>query len=142
MLALVFAYRNNRCVIQQNVCGLKNRIGEEANSRVIRTLFMGLVFELCHPTCFTKAGDGVQNPGEFRVGRNMRLDKQGGLLGVDPAGNVLRGGFPRRCSQSLRVLRDSNRMEVDNAEDSVVGVLHLNPLEQCASVITEMQRVC
>ena len=104
-------------------------------------MFLGLVFELRHTTRFTKAGDGVQDPSKLRMGWHVRLDEQGGLVWVNSARNVLSGGLSGRRSLSLGVLCDRDGVKIHNTEHRIVGVLHLNPLQQCPCVISKVQGV-
>ncbi|CAB4639269.1 unannotated protein [freshwater metagenome] len=76
MLTLIFANGHHRGVIEQDVGSLQDGVSEEANGRVVGALFLGFVLELGHPAGLTKAGEGVQNPGQFAVGGDVGLDKQ------------------------------------------------------------------
>ena len=60
---------------------------------------------------------------------------------VDAQRQVLRGGDQRAPAQHGRVLRDGDRMQVDDAEVRVVAVLQPDPLADRAQRVAEVQGV-
>jgi hypothetical protein len=73
------------------------------------------------------------------VGWHVGLDKEGGLLRIDSAGNVLRRGFSSGCSERGRVLRDRDGVKIDDTEHRIMSALHLDPLQQGTRVVAKVQ---
>src|SRR5690606_37889028 len=100
MLPLVRADGNEMGIVQDDIGGLEDWIGEQggADTFFFATRF---VLELGHATEFTKTGDGLEDPAEFRVLVYIGLHKEnamfgintGGEDGVGDTGNVLHHGF-------------------------------------------------
>ena len=61
------------------------------------------------------------------------------MLGVDARGDVLRGRAAGALAQLGRLLRHGDGVQVDDAEDRVVGGLHVAPLQQGTGVVAEVQ---
>ena len=141
MLALVFTHGNDLGIVEKNVCGLQNRIGEEPNARRVRALFRRFVLELRHSRRFAEAGDRVEHPGELRVGGHVALHKERRVFGVDTRSNVLSRRAPRVLSKLRGILRNGDRVKVDDAEHRIVRGLHVAPLQKCTGVVAEMKRI-
>ena len=90
MLALVLAYRHGICLVDENVCGLEDRVGEEANRRAVGAALLRLVLELGHPTRLTEPGLAFKHPGELAVLGHMALDEDRASLRIQPDGEQLR----------------------------------------------------
>ena len=60
-------------------------------------------------------------------------------LGVDAGGDIGGGHLAGRLAQFARVLRQGQRVQVDDAEDAVVIVLQRDPVADRAEIIAEMQ---
>ena len=76
----------------------------------------GLVLELRHPARLAEPGDGVEHPGQLRMCGHMRLHEQRGGGRVDAGSDVLRRRAPSVLAQLRRILRDGDRVQVDDAE--------------------------
>ena len=72
---------------------------------------------------------------------HVTLHEHDGPLGSSPAPNSCAAATPGPAPQLGRVLRDRDRVQVDDAVDGVVGVLQRNPLTQRAQVVAEVERV-
>ena len=73
----------------------------------------------------------------MRRDRGLREDDR--LRGVDAGGEIGRGDLPGLGGKQLRVLRDCYRVQVDDAEDAGVFVLHLHELHERAEIVAEMK---
>src|SRR5260370_930358 len=60
-------------------------------------------------------------------------------LGIDAGGDIGRRHLARLRAQLVRVLRQCQRMQVDDAEDAVVVALQRDPVSDGAEIIAEMQ---
>src|SRR5215469_259763 len=58
---------------------------------------------------------------------------------VDPGGDVGCSYFARRGAQFVRVLRQGQRVEVDDAENALIVVLQRDPVADSAEIIAKMQ---
>ena len=72
-------------------------------------------------------------PGTWRLGEEDRAFR------VDAAGDVGGGQLAGGLAQLLRVLPDGDRMQVDDAVDRLVAVLHGAEAAQRAEVVAERQ---
>ncbi len=141
VLALVVADRNDLGVVQQDVGRHEHRIGEQADRGRLRSLLGRLVLELGHARGFAEAGDRVEDPGELCVGGNVGLHVERRLRRVDAGGDVLRGGAPRLLAKGMRILRNGDRVQVDDREERVVVALQVFPLEEGADVVADLERI-
>ena len=94
VLALVLADRHRVGLVEQDVGGLQDRVGEQADAGPVGALLLRLVLELGHPARLAEAGDAAEHPGELGVLGHLRLDEEGAPLRVEPDGEQLRGGDP------------------------------------------------
>ena len=69
------------------------------------------------------------------------LNKQGGFLRVNTAGDVLGRSLPSVFGQLLGILGDREGVEIHHTEDSVVGFLHCDPLQKRTRIVTKVERV-
>src|SRR6516162_11916304 len=70
---------------------------------------------------------------------NHALVEDDTALGIDAGGDVGGRHFARGGAQFGRILRLSERMQVDDAEDAVVVILQRDPVADRPEVIAEMQ---
>ena len=141
VLALVLAHGDTVRLVEEDVRGLQDRVGEQADAGLVRALFVGLVLELGHPGRLAESRDAVQDPGQLGVLRHLGLDEQRALFDVDAAGNVLRGRDPGAVGQFGGILRNGDRVQVRDEEDGVVLVLHPDPVHEGAEVVAQVQGV-
>jgi uncharacterized protein (DUF362 family) len=69
----------------------------------------------------------------------LRLVEDDALLGVETAGEIGGRHVDDGLAQFSRILPDGNRMHVDHAVDALMRVLHVNPVQHGAQVVSEMQ---
>lgn len=69
----------------------------------------------------------------------MRLHEDGAFFRIDTAGQVQRQRIQRGLAQFLGVLAHGDGMQIDDAVDAVVVVLHLHPLTQRTHVVADGQ---
>ena len=138
VLLLVLAHRHVRGVVEQDVGGHQRRIGEKPERGVLGVLAR-LVLELDHPVHPADPGDAVEDPGELGMPGHLALREEDRALRVDAAGDIGGGQLARRPAQLLRLLPDGDRVQVDDAVDRLVAVLHGAEAAQRAEIVAERQ---
>ena len=141
MLLLVVADRDDVGLIEQDVGGHQNGVGEQADVRRIGPVARRLVLELRHPARLAEAGDRREDPGELRVRAHVRLDVQGRLRRLDAGGDVLRGRPASLLAELRGVVRLSERVQVDDGEERLVGILQIPPLQERTDVVADLEGV-
>ena len=141
VLALVLADGNLVGLVQQDVGGLQDRVGEQPHAGHVRAGLGRLVLELDHPAGLAEPGQAAEHPGELGVLGHVALHEHGAAVRVEPGAEQLCGGDPGPAAQQRRVLRHGDRVQVDDAVERVVAVLQRHPLAQRAQVVAEMERV-
>ncbi len=139
MLALVLADRDLVGLVEQDVGDLEDRVGEQADGGAVGALLGGLVLELGHPARLAEAGEAVHHPGQLGMLGHMALHEQRAALRVEAGGQQLGGGDPGVGAQFGRVLRNGDRMQVDDHVEGVVGLLERHPLADRAEVVAEVE---
>ncbi len=142
VLALVLADRHRVGLVQQDVRGLQDRVGEQPNRRPVRALLGGLVLELGHPARLAEPGDAAQHPGQLRVLGHLRLDEQGAPVWVQTQGEQLRRTDPGPLPQHRRIMPRGDRVQVHHAVVRVVGLLEGNPVAERPEVVAQVERAC
>ena len=82
MLPLVLADRHSIRLIDEDVCSLQDRVGEQSNSGTRRALFLTLVLELRHASGFAEPGLTFQDPCQLTVFGDLALHENRGLLRI------------------------------------------------------------
>jgi endonuclease III len=72
----------------------------------------------------------------------MALHEERAPVRVEPRREQLRDGQPGVGGQLLRVLRNRDRVQVDDHVERVVGLLEGHPLTDGAEVVAEVERAC
>ena len=127
VLALVLTDGHLVRGVEQDVGRLQDRVGEQPDRGPVTALLGRLVLELGHPRGLAEAGEAGEHPLQLRVLGHLALHEQDRTVGVDAAGDVLRGGPPGALAQQLRGHLDGDRVQVDHAVRRVVGLLHAPP---------------
>ncbi len=139
MLALVLPHRDLVRLVQQDVRGHEDGVGEQPDGRVLGALLGGLVLELCHSARFTVAGDAHEDPRQLVVLRHVRLHKEGGLFWVDAQGQQLRHAREGALTQLLGVVsRHGDGVLIGDEVEGVIRLLQLNELLDCSQVVAEV----
>jgi hypothetical protein len=95
MLALVLPDRHLIGLVDQDVCGLQDRVREKSYRDAALFLLRDHVLELGHPPELSELGNGSQHPLELRMLRYMGLNEQGSPVGIDTDGDQRRGEVER-----------------------------------------------
>ena len=111
MLLLVLSHRDHIRLIEQDVRCHQAGIGEEAAVDVLR-VFRGLVLELGHAAELAEHGVAVEDPAQLRVLVDVGLDKEGVLLRVQAAGDILGQLLQRPAAQGGGVMAHRNGVEI------------------------------
>jgi hypothetical protein len=138
MLLLVVADRHVGGAIKQDVGRHQHRIIVEADGSVLAVLAR-LLLELGHAVEPAEARDAIEHPGELGVLGDAALVEDRVLLRVDAAGEERRGDLARRATQRRRVVRHRHRVQVDDAIEAGMGLLHLDEALQRAEIVAQMQ---
>mmetsp|Transcript_17257 Transcript_17257/g.53057 ORF Transcript_17257/g.53057 Transcript_17257/m.53057 type:complete len:397 (+) Transcript_17257:2011-3201(+) len=134
VLALVLAHGHQARLVQEDVRGHEDRVVEEADSHIFALLRLFL-FILDHALEPVERRHAVQEPAELRMRRDVALDEDGALRGVDARRDVERRRVERLLAQLLRVMGRGDGVQVDDAKQAVVVVLELHPLADRAEII-------
>jgi len=113
----------------------------QADAGRVRALLGGLVLELGHAHGLAHAGHAGQHPRQLRVLGHLGLDEQRGALGVDAAGDELRGGHPRALRERGRVLRHGDGVQVGDEEERLEVGLGALPVHEGAEVVAQVEGV-
>ena len=138
VLLLVFTHRHIIRLIQQNIRRHQGGIGKQTAVDVV-CVFGRLILELGHPGQFAEHGIAVQHPAQLCMLVNVALDKQGILLRVQAAGNVLSQLLQGPPAQICRILPDRDGVQIRHEIITVKGISPLRPVLDGAQVRTQGQ---
>ena len=138
MLLLVLAHGHKVRLIQQDIRRHQGRIGEEAPVDVVGVLG-ALVLELGHAAQLAEHGVAVENPAQLRVLVDMALDKQGVLLRVQAAGDVLGQLGHGAPAQLRRVLTHGDAVQVRHEVVAVKLIRQGRPVLHRAQIVAQVQ---
>ena len=141
VLPLVLADRHEVRTVEQDVGGLEDRVGEQADRRRALALLGGLVLELGHPARLAEAGQAVEHPAELRVLGDLALHEDRRPRRVDAHREQLRGRPQGALAQQLGVLLDGDRVQVGDEEERLVVALEVDPLAERTEVVAEVEGV-
>lgn len=89
VLHLIFANRDDVCVVEEDVCGHEYGVVEQACADGLLVVFGGFVFKLRHSLELAQGCDAAEEPCEFGVAGDVRLYEEFAALGFEAAGDVL-----------------------------------------------------
>ena len=121
MLLLVLANRDMRRAIGKNVGGHQTGIGIKPDGGVLAVL-AGLFLELRHAIEPADARHAIEHPGELGMLGDLALVEDDVFFGIDAAGDEGGRDFPDARLQFLRLLRQGDRMQIDDAIDAIMGL--------------------
>ena len=98
-----------------------------------------LIFELRHPAELAEHRIAVENPAQLGVRRDMALDKECILPGVQAARDILCELLQGPPPQVSRVLAHRNSVHVRHEIKAVKAISALSPLLHRPQIIAEMQ---
>ena len=127
VLALVVADRDLVGAVGEHVGGLQDRVEEEAGGdelALLRRLLLELGMRLRSPYAVTRR----EQPGQLGVLVHVGLAEEDAALGIEAGGDQDRGRVVEPLAQLGRVLRDGDRVQVDDAVDRLAAVLALDVL--------------
>ena len=138
MLLLVLADRHVRRLVEQDVGRHQHRIGVEPEPGIV-ALLAGLLLELGHAVEPAQGREAAQEPAKLGMARDAALVEDDAAVGIDAGGDVGGGHFVRLGAELKRVLRQRERVQIDDAEDAVEIALEAHPVADRAEIIAEMQ---
>jgi segregation and condensation protein A len=139
VLALILADRNVIGVVQEDVCGLQRRIGEEPAADEVLLALGGLVFELGHTGELAVAHGALHNPAELIVFGYVALGEDGCHVGVEANSEEHRGGTQGRGTNLARLVSDRQGMEINDSVERIGTVLTRDPVTQRSEVVAKVQ---
>src|SRR5689334_4803461 len=137
MLQLVLTYRNQLGSIQQDVSCLQHRVIQNAGGDAF--LSARLLLELRLSLQLAERSESVEYPGELGMFRHPRLNEQRALFGIETGCEEAERHVRGARAQVGRIVRNGDRVIVDDAEKRLVFVLQLNPVLHGAEVISNVQ---
>ena len=141
VLALVLTHRDVVRVVEQDVGGLQDRVGEERDVGVLLAPPTDLVLELGHPAGLAEARQTVEHPRELGVLHDLALAEERRPLDVDTGCQELRDGRVGPLTQERGVRTLVQRVQVRDEVEGVVVLLEPHPLPQGPEVVPEVERV-
>ena len=138
MLALVVADRDDVGLVEQDVAGHQDRVGEEAGGDEL--LPLALFLELRHPAELAVARDRAEQPGRLGVRLHVALAEHRRALRVESRREEHRREIERPLVEVLRVVLDGDRVQVDDAEERLALLLRRRVLAEAADQVAELLR--
>ena len=141
---LIFADGNVGSLIHQDVSRLQDGIPEESVG--VEVLFLEiLLLVLVGRDALKPAERGHHGEQQMKLGvlRNVRLDEDGRLLGIEASGEPVKGHLknvvldPRGVSVIGR-----EGVPVGDKEEAIVFFLEPNPVLQCTNIVADVQLAC
>src|SRR5206468_1039456 len=140
VLALVVADRHEVGLVEQDVARHQHRVREEPGRDELLTLAFFL--ELRHSSQLPVARQGREQPGGLGVRGDVALDEDRRPLRIEAGGEKRRREVERRAAEVLGVVRDRDRVQVDDAEEGVALLLRRRVLAEAAAVVAEVLGAC
>jgi len=136
VLALVVTHGHAIGVVEQDVGRHQRGIGQQAGRHEVRAF--GLVLELGHATELAERCRALEDPGQLGVLVHVALDEERGHVGIDADGEQQLGQLERAGPEVGGILRDGERVQVDDAVEGVGSVLVGHPVAQRAEQVAEL----
>jgi hypothetical protein len=111
MLLLIVANRDMGGLVQQHVCGLQDRVGEQRD-RLAFAVLAGLILPLGHAVEPAHPRGAIEQPLQFGMSRNLGLVEQDRLVGIDPAGDQGGDHLERGRIELGRVMRHADGVQI------------------------------
>ena len=138
VLFLVLTHGHIVRLVQKNIRCHQAGVSKKAAVDIVGILCR-LVLELGHAAQLTEHGIEVQHPSQLRVLTDMALDKQGVLLRVKTAGNVLRQLLQRAAAQVSRVLANGDGVEICHKIEAVILLTAFRPILNGSQIAAQGQ---
>src|ERR687894_597684 len=126
--------------VEEDVCGLENRVVVETDARGLGPALTRLVLELGHARELADFGYTVEKPGELGVRGDAALSEDHRPLRVEPDRKEDSRELTHVVPEHLRVLGHRDGVQVHDAEIAVVVVLYGHPVLQSAKIGPEVGR--
>ena len=94
VLPLVLAHRHLIGLVQQDVGGLQDRVGEQADAGLVLPSLADLSLNWIIRLGLAESGDAAEHPGQLGVLGHVGLHEHGAARGIEPAREQLGGGAP------------------------------------------------
>mmetsp|Transcript_5957 Transcript_5957/g.8846 ORF Transcript_5957/g.8846 Transcript_5957/m.8846 type:complete len:359 (-) Transcript_5957:119-1195(-) len=153
MLSLIFTDWDTVGLIEEDVGRHEDGVGEESDADGVGSSLTCFVLELDHTFEPVHGRGTIEEPAEFRVCRDVRLDEYFGFCGVNSSSKVKGGTTERTLLQILWIMRHGNRMQIHDTKIILrndlhtilnfwfaLGILELHPLTNGTEVISQMER--
>jgi hypothetical protein len=137
MLKLIFANGDEMGLVEQYVRSLENWIVQKADINIIAMLFR-LVLELRHPFQLSNGGNAIENPGQFRVFRDMGLYKEGTSIRIQPTTDVDNGRLHDSRLHHMGIEVDGNGVVIDDTVDTIIVIDQRDPVLDSPEIVTDM----
>ena len=138
VLLLVLAHRDKIGLVKEDISRHKGRVGEQTGVDIVLVLG-GFVLELSHTAELAEHGVAVQHPAQLGVGRDVGLDKNGALLRVQTAGNIVGQQCEHPAAQLGRLLADCDGVQIGQEKVAVKFLNHLGPVAQRPQVVAQVK---
>ena len=138
VLLLVVADRNVGRPIDENIGRHQDGIVVKPDRGVLPVLAR-LLLELDHAVEPAEAGDAIEDPGELGVFGHPALVEDDIGLRIDAAGKKGRCHLAGGASKLLGLVRQGHRVQVDDAIDARMRLLHLDEALDRAEIVAEVQ---
>jgi hypothetical protein len=126
-------------LIQQDIRRLQYGIIHKPHVDIVGVA-LGFFLELRHSTCLAYICEAVEQPTKFGVCGDVGLYKKDTFFGREPASKQLREKRQAPLSKFGRVLPNRDCVQIDDAVNAVVRVLHGDPIRNCADIIADCNR--
>ena len=135
---MVLPHRHVGRLVKQNIGRHQHRIRIEPEHRLI-AFFAGLLLELGHSIKPAKRRHAIQQPSQLSMLRHAALVENDALLRIETRSQQTCSHLASAGAQGRRILLDGNGMEVNNAVDAVIFLLHRDPILDGAEIISKVQ---
>ena len=94
-------------------------------SDTLKPSLAAFILKLGHPLEFANRGDASEDPGEFGMTNNMRLNKLVTFIGIEPAGDVLGDALVDALAENGGFRWSGDGMEINDSKVAFVLFEHL-----------------
>jgi hypothetical protein len=138
VLPLVVADRDEVGLVEEDVAGHEDRVGEEPGRDEL--LPLALLLELRHAPELAVARDRGEQPRRLGVRPDVALREDRRALRVEAGREEQRHEVERPLVEVRRVVVDRDRVQVDDAEEGVPELLRRRVLAKAAGEVAEVLR--
>lgn len=154
MLNLILSYGNVGCLVQQDIRGLQDGVGEQAEAEILVIHLCALRDVACsrefglprrHPIQFAKRRNAVENPRKFGMLGHLILMEDRTAMRIQPDSKERSHHFGSFRTQSCGDLRHGDGVVSDNAEVQRIRargrgcILKVDPITKRSEIVAEMR---